>query len=376
MAGIYIHIPFCNKACHYCNFHFSTNKIHLNDFVQSLLTEIELRTKQINFNEIETIYFGGGTPSLLLESQLSRIIESLHRHFNIKPDAEITIECNPDNINTGYLYALNMLGFNRLSIGIQSFHDKHLLMMNRSHNSAQAISSIKQAQDSGFENITVDLIYGLPDLSLEEWRQNLHRVLSMSIPHLSCYSLTVEERTALAHFVKNKTLHPADDESTITQYEEILQWSIESGIAQYEISNFALKGFESKHNTSYWKGIPYIGLGPSAHSYYNGQRIQNKPNNASYIKSLMQQQLPDTTIEVLAEKDFYNEFIMTRLRTVQGFEYDELKKFSGISLTHFNKYKTDLMRRGLLLERENSYRLSKEGQMLSDYVISTLFVDD
>ncbi len=376
MAGIYIHIPFCRQACHYCNFHFSTQKKGINDYVAALLNEISLRSQEWQNESIETIYLGGGTPSLLNNLQLDSIIKHVYKNYSIVKEPEITVECNPDDLSEDFIKPLLHTGVNRLSIGVQSFHDKHLELMNRSHNSTQAINSIQHAKKAGISNITIDLIYGLPELRLEEWEHNLNQVEQLGISHLSCYSLTIEERTALSHFVKSNKMKPADDDATIKQYELLLAWSKSVGIHQYEISNFARIGYESKHNSNYWQGKPYVGLGPSAHSYKDGVRTMNKANNAAYTKALLQHQLPETTSEVLTIVDQFNETIMLQLRIVSGLQQSALMKFPENFIHHFQKNILPFIHNGLVLFDNNAYHLSSEGQMLSDHVISSLFYSD
>ncbi len=376
MAGIYIHIPFCKQACHYCNFHFSTNRKSINDFVEALLTEIKLRSEEWKTESIDTLYFGGGTPSQLSIQQLELIMTALSKHYLTSSLKEITYECNPDDLSVDYLKGLKRTGISRLSIGVQSFHDKHLIMMNRSHKSEQATNAVSSAQGIGFKNISIDLIYGLPYLSLEEWNHNLELAAKLQVPHLSCYSLTVEERTALAHFVKQKIMKPAEDDLSVGQYQALLKWSAQTGIQQYEISNFAKPGFESQHNSSYWKGIPYLGLGPSAHTYIHKKRFYNPANNARYIKELLAGKLPKTSIELLSDKDVFNEFIMTRLRTVNGIHLDELHQFSNEFVNYFNLTYPALVQQDLIQVKDGNFQLTTEGQMLSDHVMSALFIVD
>lgn len=376
MAGIYIHIPYCKQACHYCNFHFSTDKGNINEFVEALLIEISLKAGAWQHEVFETIYFGGGTPSQLTSHHIHSITNALHKQFRISSDIEQTIECNPEDLSSNLLKELSHSGFNRLSIGIQSFFDKHLQMMNRSHNQVQAQKAVNDAYDAGFVNISVDLIYGLPDLSVDEWNDNLSIVQELQVPHLSCYSLTIEERTALAHFVKQNKMKPAEDDLTIKQYLSLLAWSNQSKINQYEISNFAKAGFASKHNSNYWNNQPYLGLGPSAHSYFQNTRTQNKPHNIQYIRRLLSGQLPEMTTEVLSVKDTFNELLLTRLRTVNGLNRKQLLNFPITFIDHFDALFPDFNKRGLIEYNQSNYVLTIEGQMLSDYIISSLFVTD
>jgi len=265
MAGLYLHIPFCKQACHYCNFHFSTLPDRKNEFVPALLKEMELHKQYIEGAPVETVYFGGGTPSLLDPKDISRIMEGLNLHFTLSPGAEITLEANPDDIGIARLAAWRQAGINRLSIGVQSFFEEDLRWMNRAHTARQALLSLCMAQDEGFGNISIDLIYGGPTLPDDRWKQNVDQAIALGIPHLSCYALTVEPRTALDTMIRGKKLPPLDPDVQARQFMLLIDWLAAAGYEHYEISNFALQGKRSRHNSSYWQGLTYLGLGPSAH---------------------------------------------------------------------------------------------------------------
>ncbi|HEY0678825.1 MAG TPA: radical SAM family heme chaperone HemW, partial [Chitinophagaceae bacterium] len=292
MAGIYIHVPFCKQACHYCNFHFSTSLDSKNDFITALLKEIVMQCGYLQDQQVDTIYFGGGTPSLLSPEEISLILNKLHAAFNINPAAEITLEANPDDLQANKPFDMKAAGINRLSIGIQSFFDEDLRWMNRAHNAALSVSSIHAARDAGFSNLTIDLIYGTPGLTDSKWEENVNRAISMEIPHLSCYALTVEPKTALDHFIRTKKFTDIDPDQQARQFLQLMDWTASAGYEHYEISNFAKPGLRSKHNTSYWLGKHYLGLGPSAHSFNGESRQWNVPNNAVYIRTLNQNELP------------------------------------------------------------------------------------
>ncbi|HEY6899882.1 MAG TPA: radical SAM family heme chaperone HemW, partial [Puia sp.] len=283
MAGIYLHIPFCRQACHYCNFHFSTSLNRKNDFIVALLKEMELRKDYTGKEPIETVYFGGGTPSLLEEGELGRIMERLNALFPVAPGAEVTLEANPDDIHPGLLRSWRATGINRLSIGIQSFFEEDLQWMNRAHNARQAIDCIRMAQDTGFTNMSIDLIYGGPTLPDPHWQENVGQAIGLQVPHLSCYALTVEPRTALdkmIHLHKKEDVNP-DDQAR--QFLQLMEMAANAGYEHYEISNFAKPGMRSRHNSSYWQGKTYLGLGPSAHSFNGASREWNIANNSQYI---------------------------------------------------------------------------------------------
>jgi oxygen-independent coproporphyrinogen-3 oxidase len=318
MAGIYLHIPFCRQACHYCNFHFSTSLNRKNDFVAALLKEMELQQYYIGSAPVETVYFGGGTPSLLTEEELQQILGRLRELFTLAPGAEITLEANPDDITVaGKLKAWKAAGINRLSVGIQSFFEADLQWMNRAHDAGQASNSIRMAQEEGFDNISIDLIYGGPTLPDSHWEKNVAQAIASGIPHLSCYALTVEPRTALDKMIHQKKKEPVNPDDQARQFLLLMRWLAAAGYEHYEISNFSLPGRRSRHNSSYWQGKPYLGLGPSAHSYNGTSRQWNVANNAQYIDGIFAGKLLFEKEELTPIQQL-NEYIMISLRTMEG----------------------------------------------------------
>ena len=374
MAGIYVHVPFCKVKCHYCDFHFSTNLSGKSELVECIVDEIKSRANVLNNELIETIYFGGGTPSILNESELNSILNAINSSFQIDENVEITLEANPDDLSLEKLKILNSAGINRLSIGTQSFFQDNLTYMNRAHTSEEAIDCIRTAQKVGFENITIDLIYGLPNQTLEDWKKELEVFLSLNIPHLSAYCLTIEPNTYFGHLHKsNKIPLPSDDLSN-QQFEYLIQTLDKFGFEHYEISNFAKEGFISRHNSAYWKNKPYLGVGPSAHSYYNKSRSWNIANNHQYIK-LVKDKAEFTTTEHLGDKDMFNEYILTRLRTKWGVSPQELK---GISEKLWSKSEPQFLKEeqaGNLSLKDGIYTLTQQGKFLSDNISANLFVE-
>lgn len=373
MAGVYIHIPFCRKACHYCNFHFSTSNQLQASFVSALLQEIELR--KTYFSEpVSTIYFGGGTPSILPSEDIKRILAALMQTFAVEPGAEITLEANPDDINHDKLLEWKQTGINRLSIGIQSFFEEDLRWMNRAHDADQAMNCITLAHNAGFHNLTIDLIYGTPTLTDENWKKNVDTAIALQIPHLSCYALTVEPKTALANLIQQKTLPDVDAEKQARHFELLMHWMNEAGYEHYEISNFAKPGFRSRHNSSYWQGKPYLGLGPSAHSFNGYSRQWNVANNALYIQNISKGRVLYEE-EILTKDQQLNEYIMTSLRTMEGLSLQKVMKDYG-----GNTYETVLQTAYLHLQRrhltiENDYlKTTPEGKLLADGIASDLFI--
>jgi oxygen-independent coproporphyrinogen III oxidase len=376
MAGIYIHVPFCKQACHYCNFHFSTSLRTKNDFITALLREITLQQTYLQNEPVGTIYFGGGTPSLLAADEIKTILEALSGSFNISRDAEITLEANPDDLSAEKLQQLKSANINRLSIGIQSFFEHDLQWMNRAHNAQQSIDCIKAAHDAGFYNLTIDLIYGIPALTDEKWHHNVQQAIAFDIPHLSCYALTVEPKTALDHLIKKNQLADVDPEQQARQFLLLMDWTAAAGYEHYEISNFAKPGWRSRHNTAYWLGKKYLGLGPSAHSFNGVSRQWNVANNSLYIQSLQQQQVP-FEIETLTPTQRLNEYIMTSLRTMEGLSLAYVQ-------THFAaKAAEDILReskrfveRGDMVLDDERLRLTKAGKLLADGIASDLFFEE
>ena len=373
MAGIYIHIPFCKRACHYCNFHFSTSSKQVEPLVECLIKEIALRKGDTN-QTIDTIYFGGGTPSILSALQIDNIVKAIHLNYTVNTAAEITLESNPDDITEDKLQQWKSIGINRLSIGIQSFREEDLLWMNRAHNAQQAYDCIKLAQEYGFHNITIDLIYGVPNLSNEQWIENIHKALELNIPHLSCYALTIEPKTALDKLIKTHKKEPVDADKQAEQFIILMNELQAAGYEHYEISNYANPGFRSKHNSSYWLGIHYIGIGPSAHSYNGTSRQWNVANNALYIQSINNNTLP-SEIEILTIDERYNEFVMTSLRTIEGIDLNKLATIFGSDKLKLTQQETiKWVNSGHVIVSANHIILTQAGKLMADGIASDLFI--
>jgi len=371
MAGIYLHIPFCRQACHYCNFHFSTSLARKNDFISALLKEIPLRKDYLEGESVETVYLGGGTPSLLAAEEIDSILQAVRSQFPLAAGAEITLEANPDDITTARLRAWRQAGINRLSIGVQSFFEEDLRWMNRAHTAAQALDCIRQAREEGFDNLSIDLIYGGPTLPDSRWRENVERAIGLGVPHLSCYALTVEPRTALDTLIRRYAMADVSPEDQARQFLLLMDWMATAGYEHYEISNFALPGHRSRHNSAYWQGKKYLGLGPSAHSYDGVSREWNIANNARYIAE------PGLTgeKEVLTAGQQLNEYIMISLRTVEGIDLRAMAERFGVERME------DLRRRAekYVLEAKlrlvgESLQLTREGKLLADGIAADLFL--
>ena len=381
MAGIYIHIPFCKQACHYCDFHFSTSLKSKNDFIDGLIKEISLQQHYLSPSSsgrlgeglLSSIYFGGGTPSLLSADEIKRILDEIRKHHNVATDAEITLEANPDDLNKEKLRGYKEAGINRLSIGIQSFADEDLQLMNRAHNSREANECVHIAADSGFTNITVDLIYGIQTLSNEQWIKNLETAFALPVNHLSCYCLTVEERTALADFIRKGKLKNVDDEKASQQFDILIKMAADKGFEQYEISNFAKDQHYSKHNSSYWRGEKYLGLGPSAHSYDGVSRQWNVRNNYQYIEAIRQGHVPFEK-EVLTPTQKFNEYILVSLRTMWGCNLEKIKNdFGEKAAEDFYKSVSKFIADGFIESKEGNFILTHTGKFYADKIASELF---
>ena len=372
MAGIYIHIPFCQKACHYCNFHFSTSQKLLPEMMQAIRKEAQLQQGYLS-EEIQTLYFGGGTPSVITKEEVQSTIEVLRSVFNFSADPEITLEANPDDINKEKLIAWKEAGINRLSIGIQSFFEEDLQWMNRAHNAQQAQDCIEMAQQHGFSNITIDLIYGTPGLTDEKWKQNVQTALSLGIPHLSCYALTVEPKTALAKMIDTHQSENIDADKQARHFSLLTEWMKDAGFEHYEISNFARPGFRSRHNSSYWQGKSYLGLGPSAHSFNGTSRQWNVANNSLYIKNIASNNLP-FEIEILTVAQQLNEYIMTSLRTMDGLDLDYVSKIFGEEKSIKIRVASSKYKSTDKLKSVNSKLiLTREGKLFADGIAADLF---
>jgi oxygen-independent coproporphyrinogen-3 oxidase len=372
MAGIYIHIPFCKQACHYCDFHFSTSLTYKDELLQALVAEINLQKHFLDGENIETIYFGGGTPSLLNGDEINAIIGTITSRHTVSADAEITLEANPDDLSIEKLKALRHTPINRFSIGIQSFFDADLEWMNRVHRANEAETSVKRAQDAGFENITVDLIYGYPLLTDQKWKANLDKVFDLQVPHVSAYSMTVEPRTALASFIKNKKQAPMNEEQSAVQFVQLMDAMQTNGFEHYEISNFAKPGHYSRHNTNYWKGVKYLGIGSSAHSFDGETRQWNIANNAKYMQSIDKGIIPAEN-EVLTETNHLNEYIMTSLRTMWGLDLDKLNTIAVGSSDVLLKSAAQLFEKEWIQQKESTIYLTQTGKLYADHIAAELF---
>ncbi len=371
MAGIYLHIPFCRQACVYCDFHFSTLSNHRDAMPAALVKEAEIRQVYLGTNKLDTIYFGGGTPSILKPDVLQGILDGLKQFFHWDEKAEITIEANPDDLDEDYLKHLSQTEVNRLSIGIQSFRDPDLKFMNRAHNATEARHSLEWSKKFGFDNLTLDLIYGLPEQSGEDWLWQLEQLSAYEIPHFSAYALTVEDKTVLDQWVKKEKVK-VDEVNAAEQFKILQAFASENAYEHYELSNFAKSGFQAKHNSAYWLGRPYLGLGPSAHSYNGRARHWNVSNNALYLKGLEKMELAIEE-EVLSEKDRFNEWLMIGLRLGQGLDLKGLKDFSPAFETHFWKEAERLMNTSRLIRAEDHLKIPANQRFYSDGIASEMF---
>lgn len=385
MSGIYIHIPFCKQACHYCDFHFSTSLKKKDEMILALAKEIALRKKEAENETVETIYFGGGTPSILSIEDIKLLIDEVYKNYKVVESPEITVEANPDDLTEERIIELSKNKVNRLSIGIQSFFEDDLKMMNRAHNAEEASKCLEIAAKY-FDNISLDLIYGIPGMSNEKWKQNIEKALSFHIPHISSYALTVEPKTALDTFIKKGIINQPNDDVAQEHFHILVETLQENGFIHYELSNFGKENYFSKNNSSYWLGKKYIGIGPSAHSYNGISRSWNIANNALYIKSIQENKLPLTS-EYLSKEDKYNEYIMTGLRTIWGVSLERIKlEFGQEFLDYLNKQSQRFINDGLLAivtssdfdvsqdGMERVLKTTKKGKFLCDGIASDLFL--
>lgn len=372
MAGIYIHIPFCKQACHYCDFHFSTSLKKKEEMLEALKTELSLRKEELNNEIIETIYFGGGTPSILAVDEINALIDVVYELFVVVDQPEITLEANPDDLDATTIQRLAQSKVNRLSIGIQSFGEEDLKMMNRAHNAGEAMACLQEAVQY-FDNISIDLIYGIPNLSNARWLENIQRILDLGIPHISCYALTVEERTALNKLIQKGAVPSPKEEVAHAHFMLLIDKLKQEGYIHYELSNFAKPGYYSKNNSAYWLGKKYLGIGPSAHSFDGQYRSWNIANNPLYIKAIEAGELP-SEIEELSLSDRYNEYIMTGLRTIWGVELDRiLREFGPEYHRYLIRESASFIAAGLMREQEGILTITDKGKFLSDGIASDLF---
>jgi oxygen-independent coproporphyrinogen-3 oxidase len=375
MAGLYLHVPFCKQACHYCDFHFSTSLSLKSRLVQALVRELELRRSYLPTGTVlQTIYFGGGTPSLLTAAELEQIFTAIHRHFEVDKQAEITLEANPDDLSAAKLQELRAAGVNRLSIGLQSFYEPHLRLMNRAHTAEESTTAVRRAQDAGFENISIDLIYGVPAPGHHIWEADLANAQALGVPHVSAYALTIEPGTAFGHRLQKGTFKSAPDEFVATQFELLLAALRTHGYEQYEISNFCQVGWESRHNGNYWRGVPYLGLGPSAHSYDGQNRQFTLANNPQYVAAVLERGEVPVTVDALSATDRANEYLLTTLRTARGCDLAHLRAHHGLDLpaTHA-AYLAELQTNGWAHIQNEVLILTDAGKLLADHITLELF---
>lgn len=374
MSGIYLHIPFCKKACHYCNFHFSTSTKYATEMVAALKMELGLRKNEAQL-PVETIYFGGGTPSLLSSQQIKELIDEVYRHFKMVDSPEITIEANPDDLSQAYVRELKDAGINRLSLGIQSFHDKELRLMNRAHSGKQAIQALSWAQEY-FDNVSIDLLYGTPHTTFSDWKKNLQLAISFDVPHISSYALTLEPKTALDHFVTKGVVTMLDEKEVEDQFLYLVDTLTLIGYEHYELSSFGKKGYRSKNNTAYWKGKPYLGIGPSAHGFDGDHRYWNVSNNAQYMKRICVGDLPQT-VEKLSVLDKYNEAIMIGLRASWGVSLVDMESTLGKRYRdHLYSQAQRFIHKKLLFFEDDCLKTTREGAFLADGIAADLFLID
>ncbi|WP_345990675.1 radical SAM family heme chaperone HemW [Chryseobacterium sp. Chry.R1] len=372
---IYIHIPFCKQKCSYCNFHFSTSLLSKDEVLSAIKKELFLRKDELHNKTLQSLYFGGGTPSILSGDEINSIVDEVLKYYSFEKDIEITLEANPDELDKTFLRDLSKSPVNRLSIGTQSFFDDDLRLMNRAHNASQAEDSIKRAQDFGFENLSIDLIYGSPTSNLEIWKENLNKTIALDVPHISSYALTVEPKTALNDWIlKGKVATPKEEEQN-KEFYYLSDFLKDNGFDHYEVSNFAKPGFYSRHNSSYWKYKEYLGLGPSAHSY-NGADVRswNVANNQLYVKKLNSNSLAKET-EILSQEDQFNEMIMIGLRTIWGVDLDKLKnKFSPEIVEKFDQEIKEKIADGILVIENNHLKIPEKHWFMADGIASDLFL--
>ena len=385
MSGIYLHIPFCKSKCAYCNFFSLVTEKKMDDYVSALKKEIINRKSYLGDDVVKTIYFGGGTPSLLPIKYVEEILELLHKNYNVISNPEVTLEINPDTIDKDKMMALKHLGVNRMSVGIQSFNDDDLRYLGRRHDSRHALQVLDDLSSVGFDRITLDLIYGMPTLTEEKWNHNLDIFFSTGISHLSAYALTVEPKTILGQKIEKEELQEVSEEDTIRHYNILVERTKENGFEHYEISNFAKEGCRSQHNSIYWQDVKYLGLGPSAHSYDGDSRQWNVSNLTKYIQFVNADIDTDTDAdtdmvryyerEILSKEDKYNEYVMTSLRTSWGCNVDKIERDYGKSYAHnFLKNIKKYLDSGIMLMKNNNFILTDEGMLFADGIAADLFV--
>ncbi len=375
MAGIYLHIPFCKGKCAYCDF-YSVGNIKLKEvFIEAICKEIELQKDYLKGESIQTIYFGGGTPSLLSPQELEKIIEQIRSYFDVGKRNEITLEANPDDLTKEYLKAIKKIGINRLSVGIQSFNNDDLRRMKRKHSADQAIRTVRYAQEQGFKNISIDLLYGLPDLNLQQWEKNIEQALNLNIQHISAYHLTIEPKTLFYKYYQNGNLNLPPEDESLDQFGKLIEKTEQKGFLHYEISNFAKDGFLSLHNTNYWRGIKYLGLGPSAHSYNLTSRHWNIQNLRGYLDEIFKGKIPCEE-ENLSKNEKFNDYLITSLRTMWGLNTEKIEHEFGIDFKkHIEKKSSRFLKENFLIKSGNNFKLTKKGIFISDHIILSFLKD-
>jgi putative oxygen-independent coproporphyrinogen III oxidase len=373
MSGIYIHIPFCKQACHYCDFHFSTNLKYKAGIIEAICDELRFRESEYKNTTVHTIYFGGGTPSMLHVDEVDKILRTVYDHYSVSNNPEITLEANPDDLTSEKIMSFSKTKINRLSIGVQSFFEEDLKLMNRAHNAIEASSCIEEAVKY-FPNISIDLIYGIPGMSNDRWRENLYKAINLKVPHISSYALTVEDNTALKSFIEKGIVPQVEDDVAQEHFNILLDVMQLHSFENYEFSNFGKQGFFSENNTAYWTGKSYIGIGPSAHSFDGKRRGWNINNNVKYMKAIQAGELP-MEIEELTAVDRYNEYIMTGLRTIYGVSLYKVETDYGL---HFREYLLkqahDYIKEHLLYLDGDTLLVTRKGKFLSDGIASELFM--
>ncbi|MEQ9441532.1 MAG: radical SAM family heme chaperone HemW [Cyclobacteriaceae bacterium] len=374
MAGIYLHIPFCKQACFYCDFHFSTNQQRKADMVQSIAQELVLQQQYLQGEPIDSIYFGGGTPSLLTDAELQLLLDTIYQHFPVSASPEITLEANPDDLSLQKLHNLKDAGINRLSIGIQSFYEPHLRYLNRAHSATEASRCVQQAQEVGFTNLSIDLIYAIPHPDHRIWEEDLARAVALKPSHISSYCLTIEENTVFGRWLRHNKIPPVDESFSAEQFELLVDRLEEANYEQYEVSNFCQPGRESQHNSNYWRNVTYLGVGPGAHSFDGISRQYNIANNGKYLKALADREIPNER-EILSRADQINEYLMMGLRTKWGCDLAWLReKFNYDLFANHTRYLKQLIITGKATLENRQFVLTKTGKLLADGIAAELFV--
>ncbi len=375
MRGLYLHIPFCRQACRYCDFFFTVSLQHIETFTEHLVKELEIKALSFSGTALDSLYLGGGTPSLLSPVQLDRIISAIHRYFTFSEDAEWTLECNPDDVDSNYLKTLKKIGFNRISLGIQSFHDRELTLMHRSHDARQAKESVLEAANAGFQNITIDLIYGIPGQRLKAWEENIRTALTLPVTHISAYHLTFEKGTVFDHWREKGKLMAVDEEVSLAQYRTLRSKLLAAGFDHYEISNFARNGHLSKHNMLYWSGEPYLGLGPSAHSFDGNNRSWNIASLKGYLQGIAAGE-GFTETEKLTSTEQYHDYLITSLRNRWGALPGYLEKRFGNSYRDYFLEKTEpFLAAGFMKMEDDRVVIDPEYWLITDHILKALFMD-